>query len=479
MPEPYNRQPRVCIIGAGLTGLVAAYHLTARGYSVILLESTLDSGGMVSSFSMGASRIEHIYHHIFTSDSYLIDLAGELGLSGRIDWYRPHDALYSGARLYPFSAPVDLLRYKAIPLAQRIKTGLSVLEAGRFKNWADLENQTAAGWLKRKSGSQAFQCLWRPLLRSKFDLDADDVSAVWIWNKFKLRGLSRDQRSGGEKLGYMRGSFSVLTDQLVEAVKKQGGLLLTGHTAMNISKENMPNGRPEYRVSCILENCATVEVKADAVVATLSGRQFASITTSLDLPDSYIRKVRSIRYKGDLCLILRLRQSLSPYYWTTVCDDLPFVVVVEHTRLTGTDPYGGHIVYLSRYLDAADRLWTQSDGDIYRQFVEGLTNMYPGFSTDDVLEWRLRRTRYAQPVIFRHYSQQMPEMNTPDPGIKLAGMAQIYPEDRGMNYAVRLGCEAAASTAAYLSGRAFCPDMEAGPVKKSQPTGCPANDRCP
>lgn len=450
MSDPLKTRPSVCIIGAGLTGLAAAYRLLSMGCDVTLLESTLEPGGMLSSFNMGAERIEYIYHHAFTSDHDLVRLADELGLSELLEWHKTRDALYAGNRLYAFSSPADLLRFTAIPFRQRLRTGFSVLQAGRLRNWSDLENKTAADWLKAKSGSRAFACLWHPLLRSKFDQDADDVSAVWIWNKFKLRGLSRDRRSGAEKLGYMRGGFGVLTDALAKSARQRGGRLLAGHTAMNISREQSGQGRPLYRVSCILDNCSTVEIMADAVIATLSSRQFASITTSLNLPEEYVRKVRLLRYKGDLCLILRLKRSLSPYYWTTVCDDLPFVVVVEHTNLADAGRYGGHVVYLSRYLDVTDSLWTRSDGEIFHYFTDGLAQMYPHFNIQDVIDWRLKRTRYAQPVICRGYSRQMPGLNTPDPGIKLAGMAQIYPEDRGMNYAIRLGYEAAQSAGSYL-----------------------------
>lgn len=438
MPDPSRR--RICVIGAGLTGLVSACTLLAAGHDVVLLESAPGPGGMITAFPMGSNRIEYIYHHIFTHDRLIIQLLDDIGLGDQLKWYRPRDALCAHYRLYPFSTPADLIRFPLIPFWQRLRTGLAVLQAGRLRDWSSLENETAARWLQRNSGREAYARLWQPLLRSKFDQDADDVSAVWIWNKFKLRGNSRDPDAGSEKLGYLDGSFGQLVDTLAATIRQKGGELLTGHTAMNISKPDQ-NGR--IRISCILENCATVTIEADGVIATVSGRQFAGMTTSLDWPDSYRNKLNRLQYKGDLCLVLRLKRSLSPYYWTTVCDDLPFVVVVEHTNLVGLKGYGGHVVYLSRYLDIADPLWMQSDGAIFQHFIHGLEKIYPHFSLHDVIDWRLKRTRYAQPVINRHYSANMPSMHTPAPGIKLAGMAQIYPEDRGMNYAVRLGVQAA------------------------------------
>ncbi len=437
---------RICIIGAGLTGLVAGHRLASAGYEVVLVESALEAGGMIASFHMGDEQIEYIYHHMFTSDTLLEGLLDELGLRGKLQWHRSLEALYSGQTLYRFSTPADLLKFRAIPLGQRLKTGMTVLKAGRLTDFLGLEDQTAAEWLIRQNGDQTYRRLWSPLLRSKFDLDAEDVSAVWIWNKFRLRGSSR---AGGRScLGYLEGSFGQLADALIQSIQAKGGRILFGHTATNISRMQTKAGT--YRVTCVLDNSSSVRIAANAVLCTLSGRQFASMSAGLSLPDEYLAKVRSIRYKGDLCLVLRLSRSLSPYYWTTICDESPFVVVVEHTNLTGPDGYRGHVVYLSRYIDVADPLWTRPDGEIYQLFIQGLSQIYPDFSARDVIDWRLRRTRYAQPVISRQYSRKMPPIDTPEPGVKLAGMAQIYPEDRGMNYAVRLAEAAVLSVRSYM-----------------------------
>jgi hypothetical protein len=41
------------------------------------------------------------------------------------------------------------------------------------------------------------------------------------------------------------------------------------------------------------------------------------------------------------------------------------------------------------------------------------------------------------------YAERIPPLRTPVPGLVLANTTQIYPEDRGTNYAVRLGDDAA------------------------------------
>lgn len=440
----------VCVIGAGLTGLTVAYRLSKQGFKVTVLESTLEAGGMVSSFSIGREKIEHIYHHIFTSDSYVADLSEELGVDGDISWYEPHDALYMNKTLYPFSSPADLIRFRPIPFIERIRTGLAVLKAKKVNDISELERMTASEWLIRNSGQKAYDSLWKPLLRSKFDNDASKVSAVWIWNKFKLRGNSRGRSATKEMLGYMEGSFRGLIEALVKGIQSNGGSINYGYTVFGITKSRIGND-VSFNLTCMLEDCSSVVVHADSVAATVSSSRFAAMTGELGLPQDYIRKAAGVKYKGDLCMIMRLRRSLSPYYWTTVCDNLPFVVVVEHTNLTSLRKYGGHIVYLSRYLDITEPLWIQSDSEIYKLFCKGLAEMYPDFRISDVKDWRLTRTRYAQPVIGRNYSKEMPGAATPQKGVFLAGMAQIYPEDRGMNYAIRLGNETAAGISEYLS----------------------------
>jgi protoporphyrinogen oxidase len=447
-----ENRPTVCIIGAGITGLTAARQLMLKGMRVLVLESALNSGGMLSAFSVGADRLEHIYHHIFTTDKDTLSLMTELNLEKDLHWYSVRDALFAGGRNYPFSTPLDLMRFSELPFLQRLKTGLTVLKASRLRDWRSLEQMTAAEWLIENCGPKAYEKLWAPLLRAKFDLDADEVSAVWIWNKFKLRGSSRASHGQSEKLGYLAGSFGRITDELTSQIIAGGGQILYGYTAMGLSHNNnaQDKSQAKYKISCILEDCSSVDFSADSVISTISTRQFANLSISLNLPEDYREKLLSVRYKANICMVIRLRKSLSQYYWNTICDNLPFVVAVEHTNMTGTGDYGGHIVYLSRYLDIADPVWTQSDGEIFQSFISGLEHVYPDFSVNDIIDWRLRRSRYAQPVIFRDYSNRKPDMNTPEEGVKLAGMAQIYPEDRGINYAIKLGKESAQAVENYL-----------------------------
>jgi len=71
--------PRVVVIGAGFTGLAAAYQLSCLGAKVIVLEQDAEVGGLAGSFEVHGERLEKFYHHWFVNDVYITALVRDLG----------------------------------------------------------------------------------------------------------------------------------------------------------------------------------------------------------------------------------------------------------------------------------------------------------------------------------------------------------------------------------------------------------------
>lgn len=424
---------KICITGAGATGLTAAYKLAAQGFDVTVLEKDKRPGGLVGATPVGATKLDDFYHHIFTNDVEITGLVDELGLSPLMKWAAPKNGIYIEGKLRPFTSPLDLLKFNVMPLASRISTGLLVLKARAVKNWKDFENINAKDWLIKNAGAPSYDKLWSPLLKSKFGNDADSVSAVWIWNKFKLRGSSRGKNISSEMLGYMEGSFSLLYDKLVERITSLGGKVCFDEEVRQISRSD--NG--DYEV---LSTKRTE--RFDIVLAATSPSILAQLAPGL--PDDYRKSISDIRYKSDICIMLELKEKLSPYYWITVAEkDSPFVLVIEHTNLFPDGRYGSNIVYLSRYLDEKDELYKATDDEIETLFIDTLSGMFPAFNKAAVKACHVSRARYAQPVVTLGYSKIKPEYASPFKNLYLASMAQIYPEDRGQNYAIKSGIEVA------------------------------------
>ena len=326
--------------------------------------------------------------------------------------------------------PLDLLRFSHISLLDRIRLGLLYLRAAAVKDWRPLEAITARDWLVSMAGPRVYDAVWRPLLRTKFGRYADDVAAVWIWNKLKLRGSSRGSRQE-ERLGYVRGGFGRVIDTWAEALQRAGVRLSLGTPVERIIVE-------EGSVRGLVAAGETHD-EFDAVVVTAAPEVLANLAPGL--PEGYRQQLRSIPYLANVCLVMQLERSLSDTYWLNIGDPaIPFTGVIEHTNMQRPEDYGGvHLAYISRYLDPADPAFGATAEDLLTEYLPHLQRMFPAFRRNWVTRLWAWRDRYTQPVIGLHYTQRKPPFDTPASGLWLCSMAQVYPQDRGMNYAVHYG----------------------------------------
>ena len=438
-----HQAPRTVIIGAGFTGLCAALELTRRGLPVTVLESETDVGGLAGSFEVNGERLEKFYHHWFTNDRHVGDLVDELGERDRIVYRPTRTGMYFANRIFRLSSPADVLRFTALPPADRVRLGLLALRARAVKDWRRLESETAEEWLVRLGGERVYQVVWQPLLEGKFGPFAPQVSAVWFWNKLKLRGGSRGS-NGAEMLAYYRGGFAALADRLASEVAALGGDLRLSTAARGLVVEN-------GHVRGVDTDDGVVD--ADAVIATPALPVIADLVAP-HAPEPWVASLRRVEYLANVCIVLELDRSLSDTYWLNVNDPgFPFVGVIEHTNFEPASTYGGrHIVYLSKYLPESAELYRMPDERVIEYCIPHLERMFPAFDRRWVLGAHVWRARYSQPIVGRHYSRMIPSTTTPIAGLYLSTMAQIYPEDRGTNYAIRDGRRVGRMVAAEIRG---------------------------
>lgn len=421
---------RVGVIGGGLAGLTAAYHLARHGCSVTLFEKEPVLGGQVCTFSVAGERVEGFYHHLFGSDADIIKMIGEMGLASDLEWYPSRVGYFTGGRAYPFATPMDLLRFPPLGIVDRLRVGLVSLRLQRRRRWQDLEEVSAREWLPPRTGGRGYEVIFEPLLRGKFGEHAWDISMAWLWSKLRLRLGSRGRGMQRERLGYLRGSFHRLAEALAEAIRDQGGDIFLGNKVLRLEVQG-------DRVKEVV--VAGMSFPFDAVVATIPSPAFLSLEPPL--PDDYRRKLESIPYLSALCLVLVLSRPFTPFYWLNIgTHSIPFVGAVEHTNLVPDMRYGGkRILYISNYLSSHSALYKMGAGELLEHYLPHLRLINSEFDRGWVEEYHLFREEAAQPVVTTGYADRMPPLRTPVEGLYLANTTQIYPEDRGMNYSVRLG----------------------------------------
>jgi protoporphyrinogen oxidase len=204
----------------------------------------------------------------------------------------------------------------------------------------------------------------------------------------------------------------------------------------------------------------------DAVISTTSPAAMLRLAPALNETDAaYAAKLRNLRSMGAVVVILALKEQLitDGTYWLNLPasspdkskSEFPFLALVEHTNYVPSEHYGGdHIVYCGDYVLPDHPYMSMAEDDLADRFSGALRRVNPAFSPDWVRKRWVFRAPYAQPIPFVNHSRNLPDLRTPIRGLYLASMSQVYPWDRGTNFAVQIGRQAAARLMADMAGKA-------------------------
>jgi protoporphyrinogen oxidase len=350
---------------------------------------------------------------------------------------------------------MDLLRFAPLSPLARVRMGAAVLALQRFAgDPAPYARVTARAWIERRMGRQAWEEVWGPLLRGKFGERADRIAMVWLWSKLRLRRSVRGEDVRQERLGYPRGSWEPLFAALARSIERAGGRVLTDRPAARVSRAGagfgVRAGAPGSfrRGHDPREFDDAGDERYDRVLATVPNDVFEALlepALAAEVGDEYLARTRAIEYFAALCLLLELDRRFSGYYWTNVADRaLPFVGLIEHTNFVEPERYGGRrFLYVANYLPHGHELLGLGAGELLARYEGGLRAVNPAFSGEWVKRAWLHAEPAAQPIVTVGYGERIPPLRTPAAGLVLANTTQVYPEDRGTNYAVRLGEQAA------------------------------------
>ena len=428
---------KIAIIGAGIAGLSAAYDLAKAGHQVTIFEASPVLGGLAAGFKSERWEwhLEHFYHHWFETDSDILGLIDEIGQSDKVFFPRPITSLYVDGQTYPFDSPVRVLLFPKLPLLDKIRFGLVTVYLRLTKNWQALEKVTAHSWLQRTVGPRAYKILMEPLLIGKFGEHYQDVNMAWLWARLHKRSF---------KLGYFEGGFQGFIDALSNQVDALGVKI---HLNTFIDQLNQrPDGKFEISASTATSpNGSDPSETFDRILATTSPYFLGELAPNL--PSRYLENLKQLKSMGAVVMVLALKERLTEdNYWINLPkgEGIPFLALVEHTNFIDRKHYDGdHIIYCGDYLSADHEYFSLSKEEILSHFLPALKKFNPDFDESWVKESWLFRTKYAQPVPPVNHSNSIPSIETPIPGLYWASMSQVYPWDRGTNYAVEIGRQAA------------------------------------
>lgn len=423
----------VAIIGAGIGGMSAAYDLVKAGKQVTIFEAADHVGGLAAGFKEPHWdwTVERFYHHWFHSDEHMLGLIDELGWSDQVLFPKPVTVMYYRGKFYPFDSIPAALMYPGLGWGiNKIRFGLVGLYLRLTNNWKSLETTTVDAWMRKWAGDKVYESMWEPMMIGKFGEEyARVVNMAWLWARLHARTTH---------LGTFKGGFQVFANKFAKRLREMGVIIKLETRVKEIK------GMAEKRISIQTDDGQTQEFSQ--ILVTTSPGLLAHLAPSL--PKSYLEGLLSLKSMGAVVMVLSLQHQLSRegYYWYNIPKSagFPFLSLVEHTNFLKPEYFGGdHILYIGDYLPQDHENFDLTKEEIEDKFLPHLVKFNPDFSPEWVKKTWLFRTKYAQPVPLVNHSNNIPEIRTPIHGLYFASMSQVYPWDRGTNFAVEIGRRAA------------------------------------
>jgi protoporphyrinogen oxidase len=388
---------------------------------------------MAAHFDFMGLSIERYYHFICRTDYPTFELLAELGIEDKLKWRDTSMGLYTQGKLHEWGNPVALLTFSGMGLIDKLRYGLFAFVSARRNSWPSLEHRTAKEWITTWCGESVYKLHWEPLFKHKFYEFQDNISASWIWTRIRRIGRSRKSLMQ-EELGYLEGGTETLVEALVKAIEARGGKILLGNPATRVVTEN---GR--------VTGAETPDgfIAADRVISTVPTPFVSRLIP--DFSDAVKAKYDAIPNIGICCLIFKLKRSLTPHFWVNLSDtEMEIPGLIEFSNLR---PVDHHVVYVPYYMPITNEKFSWPDDRLLDEAFAAMKAVQPALTEDDVLDAKVARLKYAQPICAPDFLEMLPPVQTEIAGLQVADTCFYYPEDRGIAESIRIGRQMARNAA--------------------------------
>jgi protoporphyrinogen oxidase len=413
-------KPTIGIVGGGVLGATLALRLAEAGAAVTLIERGPTLGGLAGTFDFGGSQVDRFYHVVTPADQRMIGMCEELGIGDQVRFAKVGAGFFADGEMHDFNGVADLLRFSPLSPVARLRLGLFVAQCQFRGSPEKLDGVPLLDWLNRICGKRAVERIWKPLLATRFDGNFDELPATYLWARTRRMSGAREKEGGGEAMGHIVGGHQRLLDAMSARMDELG---------------------VEQRLDAPVRGLATdaegrvtgVELDGETLAFDLTVPTLQPPALRFLLPDSMqgLLEPYPERWLGCVCVIVKVKRSLLPYYAVNIVEETPLTSAVETTQVLGTDNTGGdHLVYMPKYCDPAAPEQSEDDESIYRRFTDYLARLSPGFSRDEVIDWTVQRAKLVEPVHAKAAPGENLEMAPIWPGVEglaLASNAQIYP----------------------------------------------------
>jgi len=420
---------KFAIIGGGPMGLTCAYELLKHGHNVELFEKDNVLGGMSAHFDFSGIDIEMYYHFVCGPDDFTFKLMTELGIYDKLKWTDTKMGYYNNGGLYKWGGPIELLFFPKANPVEKLRYGLHVFFASKIKNWHKLDAITALNWIRKWEGEKGYTKFWDSLFELKFYELKEQVAAPWLWSRLARVAKSRKSLFQ-ERMGYISGGSRIIIDALENEIVKRGGKIYKAAPVEQIHvDDNKVNGitvKGELR-------------QFDNVISTIPIQYLSNLAPGLETDDK--AKLEKLDNVGVVCIIMKLTEKLTDNFWLNITDsrmDIPGMIEISNLNTELPE----HILYIPFYMHKEHPKYKEPDDNFIDKAKKYIKWVNPQLTGDKVLDIRVFRYEYAQPVTTLGHLSKLPAIKSDTrKGFYIADTAYCYPEDRSIQESIRIAKE--------------------------------------
>ena len=420
------KRKNAIILGGGPLACSLVYNLLKKNYKITVIESNKKIGGLAIPFFFDEDLIECYYHFFYHNDSKsALDFLKKNKIKYNMQWSEISTDIFQNGKFISFDSLNSIFKIAGFEFWKPI-TALFLLKIFRPSKKLDLIS--AKSWSRKKFGNAFCEYVWYPLLKNKFGNDWEKISALWLATRIRRHLSTKVLSSGKSRFGYLTNTYEPLLKKINKEIYENDGRIFTNETVKEFKII-------DNKIKKIITSKQIINVEDNSIVFSTIPLLNLNNIKPLNEKLQYLNFFNGI---GAVVIVLKIKNKLSNAYWTTVTDKrIEFDAMIQHNRIYNN--YSNEIVYLSRYYDVKNKIFTYDNDDILNIFLNGIKIMFSKFSDDQLINYKIFKVKMAAPIPYINTYSYLPKFKSNIENFYHAGYEHIYPEDRGVGNSIDIG----------------------------------------
>lgn len=373
------------ILGSGIAGVSAGYHLLKEGIPNVVYEKDNDWGGLCGNFTINGFRFDRFIHFTFTNDEYVYNMFNDS--SELYDHPAISNNYYKG---YWLKHPAQNNLY-TLPVDEKVKIIADFVKRPQM-DVSEIENY--AQWLECQYGEYFAHNFPFAYTRKYWCKEPKELETKWVGNRMHSPSLEEVLKGAFEPNDEIFYYTSVMRYPKIGGFRS---LLNTTRESLDI-KLNKEAVKIDTDTKTVLFKDGT-KTKYDNLISSLPLTEIVKMIE--DVPENVIEAAKNLKHTSGYIVSLGFkRPDVAKDLWFYIYDeDILTARVYSPSRKSKDNvPEGCSSIQAEIFFASDEQILPQDV--VLENTIEKLSQMY-SFTRDEIFVKDIRFEKYAN-IIFDH-----------------------------------------------------------------------------